>query len=56
MTTWTHTYAWGNNSVRKQIKGRRCRLLASGALGTVLIEVEGWGRVATSRRAVRRIR
>lgn len=52
----THTYAWGNNHRRAALKGRRCRILASGTMGTVLIEFANGERVTTSRRALRRIR
>ena len=51
----THTYRWGNNPVRAALKGRRCRILASGKLGSILVEFEDGSRYITSRRAVRRI-
>lgn len=53
---WTHVYAWGNNEVRARLKGRRCRLIATGARQTALVEIEGAGLVSTSLRALRRIR
>ena len=52
---WTHRYAWGNNPVRAAIKGQRCRILARGSMGTVLIATEGGVRVTTSIRALRRL-
>lgn len=52
---WTHRYAWGNNPERARMKGRRCRVLAVGGMGTALLEVEGYGRTLTSRRALRRL-
>ena len=35
----TYRYAWGNNPVRAALKGRECRLLATGTRNTVLIEM-----------------
>jgi len=52
----TYVYFWGNNPVRAALKGRRCRLLVSGARNTVLIEMCDTGeRVTTSRRALRKL-
>jgi len=51
-----YRYHWGNNSERAKCKGKRCRLLASGAMNTVLIEFEDGFRMTTSRRALRLIR
>jgi hypothetical protein len=51
-----YVYAWGNNPRRAELKGRTCRLVASGAMGTVLVEFDGGERVTTSRRALRRVR
>jgi hypothetical protein len=50
----THIYAWRNNERRAELCGRRCRIVATGAMGTVLIEFENGERVTTSRRALRR--
>jgi hypothetical protein len=51
----TYLYAWGNNPVRATLKGRKCKLLATGTRNTVLIEMVDTGeRVTTSRRALRR--
>ncbi len=51
----TFVYAWGNNSRRSELKGRRCRILAAGAMRTVLVEfLDNGERVTTSRRALRR--
>jgi len=51
---FTHVYAWRNNERRAALYGRPCRVLASGAMGTVLVEFENGERVTTSRRALRR--
>ena len=50
-----YVYVWRNNARRAGLYGRRCRLIASGAMGTVLVEFEDGERVTTSRRALRRI-
>ena len=54
MTAFDHIYVWGNNERRARLRGRRCRILARGSLGSVLVEFEDGERVVTSRRAVRR--
>ncbi len=51
----THVYAWGNNSRRADLKGRACRIVATGRMGSALVEFADGERVITSRRAVRRI-
>jgi len=50
---FTHVYAWRNNERRAALYGRRCRVVASGAMRTVLVEFEDGERVTTSRRALR---
>jgi len=52
----TYRYAWKNNPRRRELYGRRCRVLVRGSLGTVLVEFENGERVTTSGRALRRIR
>lgn len=48
-------YVWGNNGVRKELKGKRCRVLHRGArLHSVLVEFEDGQRVITSARAIRK--
>ena len=49
-----YVYAWRNNDRRAALYGRRCRIVASGSLGTVLLVFENGERVTTSRRALRR--
>jgi hypothetical protein len=49
-----YVYAWRNNDRRAALYGRRCRIVASGSLGTVLVVFENGERVTTSRRALRR--
>ncbi len=52
----THTYYWGNNSKRKTMKGRKCKVLTAGKMNSILIEFENGQRECVSRRAVRRIK
>ena len=51
-----YRYTWGNNPKRAQMKGRICRLLASGKKGSVMIEFENGQREITSRRALRKVK
>jgi hypothetical protein len=51
-----YIYGWGNNSRRRELQGRRCRILARGRMNTVLVEfLDNGERVTTSTRALRRI-
>lgn len=54
--TYPYVYRWRNNAVRAQWYGKRVRLIASGKMGTVLIEREDGERITTSRRALRKVR
>lgn len=47
-------YVWANNPKRAAYRGRRCRVIARGTLGSVLVEFEDGERTVTSARAVRR--
>ena len=50
-----YVFAWGNTPERAAMQGRRCRQLARGGKGTVLIEFEDTGeRETVSFRALRR--
>ena len=52
-----YAFAWGDNPRRAALKGRRCRVLARGRMGTVLVEFADTGeRVTCSFRAIRLIR
>lgn len=49
-----YIYAWGNNSRRAELKGRRCVIVASGKMNTVLIRfLDTNEKVTTSYRALR---
>ena len=51
-----YVYAWGNNARRRELQGRRCRILARGRMSTVLVEfLDNGERVTTSSRALRRV-
>jgi hypothetical protein len=51
-----YIYAWANNARRRELQGRRCRILVRGRMNTVLVEfLDNGERVTTSTRALRRI-
>jgi len=50
----THVFRWGNNAKRAALKGRRCRVLARGAKGSIMVEFSDGQREIVSRRAVAR--
>lgn len=49
-----YVFAWGNNPKRKTLKGRRCRIVASGKMGSCLVEFENGQQEVVSRRALRK--
>lgn len=49
----TYFFAWKNNPKRQTLYKRRCRVIARGALNSVLIEFEGGQKECVSRHAVR---
>lgn len=51
--TW-YRFAWKNNPKRATLFGRRCRLVVSGKMGSVMVEFENGQREIVSRRALRR--
>jgi hypothetical protein len=52
----TYVYAWGNNPKRATLKGRKCRLVASGTFNSCLVEfVDNGQREVVSRRALQRM-
>jgi hypothetical protein len=53
---FTHYYAWGNNPVRKLWKGKKCRIIAVGTMGSCRVKFEDGGELITSRRALRKIK
>ena len=51
-----YRYTWGNNAKRATLKGRRCILLATGALGSVKVQfLDNGQEEIVSRRALRRV-
>jgi hypothetical protein len=56
VTAPTYRYAWGNNPKRATLKGRRCRVVTRGSLGSCLVEfVDNGQREVVSRRALRAV-
>jgi len=51
----THFYAWGNNPKRKTLKGRKCRIVATGRMLSCQVEFENGQQEIVSRRALRRL-
>ena len=52
--TYPLVYAWGNNEKRATYRARRCRIVARGRMGSVLVEFDNGERTVTSRWAVRK--
>ena len=51
-----YRYAWGNNPERARWKGRTVKVVAAGAMNTVLVlDVATGETMTTSRRALRRL-
>lgn len=53
MSGQTHRFVWGRRLPARA--GAPCRILATGALNSALVEFADGGRVLTSRRALRRL-
>ncbi len=49
-----YVYAWGNNTKRAEMKGRRCEILHMLSRSSVHIRFDNGQEVITSRRALRR--
>lgn len=55
MAEHLYRYSWGNNSKRRTMKGRICRVLCRGSMNSALIEfVDNGQREVVSRYALRR--
>ena len=51
-----HYFSWGNNPKRATMKGRLCRITASGKMGSCEIEFENGRHEIVSRRSLRKAR
>lgn len=52
-----YVYAWGNNERRAELKGRRCRITATGTrMRSVEVEFENGDRLITSVRALKKVK
>ncbi len=51
----THWFAWRNNPRRAELYGQRCRIIARGRMGSVLVEWANGQRDIISRRALRSV-
>lgn len=56
MGQFNYYLAWKNNPRRAELYRRRCRVVARGAMNSVLVEFENGERVVTSRNAVRKLK
>ena len=52
---WTHTWVWSKRPVDRNRKGQRCRVLATGRLGSAMVRFEDGVVHITSRRGLRKI-
>jgi hypothetical protein len=50
-----YIFAWGNNTKRATLKGRRCRILKTGRMGSVMVEFHNGQKEIVSRRALRKV-
>ncbi len=51
---WTHTYFW--KRYRPELKGMRCRIVKTGRMNSIEVELENGEHIITSRYAVRKIK
>lgn len=54
MSDTVYIYTWANNPKRATLRGRRCKVLARGALNSCRVEFENGQREIISRNALRR--
>ena len=53
--TYPYFYAWANNAKRASLVYRPCRIMASGKMGSCMIEFRDGQREIVSRRALRKM-
>lgn len=53
---YPYFYAWGNNTKRATLKGRRFNVIARGAMNSALVEFEDGQREIISRNAIRKVK
>jgi hypothetical protein len=51
----THIFYWGNNPKRATLKGRSCRILASGKMRSILVMFENGQKEIVDRWSIRRL-
>lgn len=52
---YPYYFAWGNNSKRATMKGRRCAVICRGKLNSCMIEFEDGQREVVSRNSIRKV-
>lgn len=55
MNEFPYRFAWKNNPKRAELFGKRCRIVASGSKGSVMVEFEDGTEEIVSRRALRKV-
>ena len=53
---YVYYFAWGNNSKRRSLKQRKCRVLCRGKMNSCMVEFENGQREIISRNAIKRTR
>jgi hypothetical protein len=51
-----YIYVWGNNPKRATMKGRKCKVVARGAMNSCMVEFEDGQREIVSRNSIRKIK
>ena len=54
MADYPYVFSWGNHPDRLKLKGRRCRMIKSGKMGSVMVEFKNGEKHIVSRRALRK--
>ena len=52
---YPYVFMWKNNSKRRELYGKRLRVIARGKMGSIEVELEDGSREIISRRSIRRI-
>ena len=55
MTEYPYVFIWKNNSKRRELRGKRLRVIARGKMGSIEVEFENGSREIISRRSIRRV-
>ena len=53
---YPYVFTWRNNPKRKELKGKRCRVITRGAKGSIEVEFSDGTHEIISRRSIRRVK